>query len=1241
MAKRAFKKMKKSVANCVVASMLLGAVVPVAPFVNASAMENSKSMKRNVMYYGDWSIWGGQDNFYPKDIPADQLTHLNFAFLDFDSNGNLIFTDKGAAVESPVGEEGVQWGASNAGVLSALQELRAKNPNLKIGVSLGGWSKSGDFSVVARDSAKRKNLVDNVLKFIKYTNMDFVDIDWEYPCSVREPDLVDNQRDEGTLNSIPEDKENYIKLLKDLRNGIDKQGVELERPYELSVALPASKAQLDKGIDIKSLFDIVDFANIMTYDMNGAWNTTSGHQTGLYTNPNDPNKGAGLSVDESVNYLKSKGAEANKIVVGAAYYTRGWEKVVGGSDPKNPGLFGQAQVITKDSDQTPTSGAKNEAPLTMGDGGRSGGVWSYRSLNGLKSQYPGVKEYWDDSAKAPYLYDPNSGALFTYDNVKSVGEKAKYVNDNELGGMIGWMAGQDAPTNNGSKRDELTKATKQGLFGENKLPEYEIKYSKLNVTATVKTYKESWGNSGGYEITIKNNETPNESNDVLKSVETSAESLKLPKFYIKNDGEQLSGDYTAGKVTNEDGYTVVDLKSVWEGKEIKQGQSYTFKLKANKAPENIDNIKNIELVQRLTEAGNEMARQTIFGDDKITPTNTAPVLSGVTDKTVELGDEFDALEGITATDKEDGILTNNIKVTGEVNTDAAGKYNLTYKVQDKQGLEATKERIITVKEKEESDLNFGVGQGIEWPKQVNAPFTDMVSWITNPDYSNNGCVNLTRISQDTGVKYFNLGFIQTLSGDIKDGKLQWGWGGYSVLNEENNTNDQYQGIKKSIRELRENGGDVAISFGGANGVTLWEATQDVEVLANTYMELVKGYGLTNINLDIEGAAQDKTKNIANAKAVKKVQDATGVKVVLTVPVLPSGLTYDQINLLDAYLSQGVDLEVVNLMTMCYGQGTLQPGENYGTASLRAVDSSKDQLKDCYKRFASKDLTDEEAYGKLGTTPSIGYESTDHPVFTTEWAKLVVDHAIDRKIGMTSFWSMNRDAKLDDNSGIPSQYAFTNIFRSFGSGGGVTPPNENSAPVLNGVSNKTITVGDSFNALDGVSAIDREDGDLTKSIKVSGEVNNKVSGTYKLVYSVTDSKGLTTTKERTVTVKEIVIDELPEWSREYAQSKGYLPGTKVRHKGKIWQQVSGSASWWAEPGSSGATEWKAIGDDPNYVETIEEWSDSHQSSLGYTPGVKVTHKGNTYLQTGGSSGNETVWWGEPGTSSGNSYWKLIK
>ncbi|MGL4656794.1 MAG: glycosyl hydrolase family 18 protein [Sarcina sp.] len=705
MARRAFKKhVRTCVSLLTLSAMVTGGLVSFLPAQEAIAVEKqTNQVKRNVMYYGDWSIWGGQGNFYPKDIPAEHLTHLNFAFLDFDANGNLIFTDKDAAIGAPVGEPGVQWGGPNAGCINAFQELRAKNPNMKTGISVGGWSKSGDFSEVTADPSKRAKLIDNLVKYVEYANMDFVDLDWEYPGEKRDPDKVDNHQDEGTTKARPEDKENYVTFLEELRVALDKKGAELGKYYEISVALPAPKSKVDNGIDVPRLFAAVDFANIMTYDMRGAWDDNSGHQTGLYTNPLDPTSGAGLSVNDSVNYFIEKGAPAEKIIVGAAYYTRGWNEVGEGPDAKNPGLFAPAKKSFKDADQTPSFGAPNEAPMKVGEAGRAGGVWSYNALDKLKQQNPGLKEYWDDTAKAPYLYDEATGRFFTYDNARSIGEKASYVNENNLGGMIAWMASQDASTG-GSKRDELTKATAQGLYGGAELPDHEIVYADLDIEASIKPVGSQWGGAGGgYEITIKNNEKLQESDQVLKELERSAETVKTPIIFINSDVKLTAGDHMAGAIsTDEQGRTVIDIKGVWEGKNIEPGQSYKFMLNAEgDKPEDLSAIKSVSIGQRMNEAGTVVAEQVIFGDESVKPeVNTAPTLSGITNKTIKVGESFDAKAGVTANDKEDGDLTSKIKISGQVDTSKAGKYTLTYSVADSKGLETTKTRVITVVEDE-------------------------------------------------------------------------------------------------------------------------------------------------------------------------------------------------------------------------------------------------------------------------------------------------------------------------------------------------------------------------------------------------------------------------------------------------------------------------------------------------------------------------------------------------------------
>ncbi|WP_336606609.1 M4 family metallopeptidase [Bacillus cereus] len=75
---------------------------------------------------------------------------------------------------------------------------------------------------------------------------------------------------------------------------------------------------------------------------------------------------------------------------------------------------------------------------------------------------------------------------------------------------------------------------------------------------------------------------------------------------------------------------------------------------------------------------------------------------------------------------------------------------------------------------------------------------------------------------------------------------------------------------------------------------------------------------------------------------------------------------------------------------------------------------------------------------------------------------------------------------------------------------------------------TITVGDSFDPMAKVKAIDKEDSNLTSKVKIDGEVDTSKAGTYVLTYKVTDSKGNEGTAKQTVTVKvrEEVKNEIP-------------------------------------------------------------------------------------------------------------------
>ncbi len=318
-----------------------------------------------------------------------------------------------------------------------------------------------------------------------------------------------------------------------------------------------------------------------------------------------------------------------------------------------------------------------------------------------------------------------------------------------------------------------------------------------------------------------------------------------------------------------------------------------------------------------------------------------------------------------------------------------------------------------------------------WPIRLAAPYIDMSSWVdTASAYSINGVPDLGLLSDESGFTYFNLGFIQpdTTTPLESDGSIRWGWGGYYTLSEAGSDNYQYSGILQSLENLRNRGGDFAISIGGQIGDAPWVVTQNQTALENFYYEIIDTYKVNRLDLDIEESNQDQNQNIINAKAIKAVQDKTNVEITLTIPIMPYGWETKQINIINAYMDAGVDIAVVNSMTMCYGTAVGED-EDYGTASVRAIDNSIKQLKLIYANHGFE-LTDDQAYLKTGATFSIGYESDLYPIFTTEMASTVVNDAIKHNYGLISMWSMGRDAMLESNKAITTQYTYSKILQKY-------------------------------------------------------------------------------------------------------------------------------------------------------------------------------------------------------------------
>lgn len=841
---------------------------------------------RNVVYYGDWSIYEGQKCYYPGRIDGSMITHLNFAFMDMDANGDLVLCDEHADFQAILPEqEGLTYGDPYAGVLGAMSILRAQYPNMKIGISVGGWTRSGDFSAVAADPAKRENFAKNIAKFVDYLGYDFVDIDWEYPAFSRESDPEANgvTIDEG-CPGVDADAKNFILLLESIRKELDTLTAQNGKYYELSVAMSASPEKLEK-IEFDKVLEIVDFANMMTYDLNGAWNSYTGHQTALYTNDafdEGSQPECVFSVDHCIQYLKDtygKKLDYSQIVIGVAPYTRAWSGVQSdGRDKDCPGLFATA---------TPNSVRSADGTLS--------GTFAYSDIEELKAQY-NLKEYYDEKAEAPYYYSEETGYFFTCDNEKSVAAKGAYVKENGLGGLISWMASLDA---NGS----VTKTMKESLYGEAALPTREILVNNPSVSISVSA------DGSAYSITITNNETAGETNPALKSAELFKKTVMNPKLYIKSkSGAQFSAGIESGNVSSENGVTVVDLSPVYNAKTLKPGSSHTFTLNVS-GNADMNDIEGISMTQRILLSLDEFGKQTVYGNGVDGDDNTDNIES-----------DTETMENNNATGTYDDWTVGTSYILGDVVAHGGKVYECifahTAQTDWAPGAAPTlwKERtdlVNAVSNTDSSSENDNSGKAKEnnytanttlpkhmvtgyWHNFVNGSANLKLSDV--PEYYDMICVSFTGNTQTPGEVTFSL-----------DADLCNALGGY--------TKEQFI---KDIKALKKKDQHVIISVGGAEGRIDINSSEAADLFANGLIQIIEEYGFEGVDIDLEGSAVSGVDYIAGA--LRKVHDHFGDDFIITMApetyyIQGGSLAANDIT--TSYLRLAI--EIKDILTICYPQ----------------------------------------------------------------------------------------------------------------------------------------------------------------------------------------------------------------------------------------------------------------------------------------------------------------------------------
>ena len=348
-----------------------------------AAVPASAADFRVVAYVVGWET--------PPQIDPTKLTHINFAFGKIEG-GKVVLPHPGVAPN-----------------LAHLRSLKAKNPRLKVLLSVGGWEAEG-FSDAALSAASRAAFAESIVALLRTHSLDGVDLDWEYP----------GQSVAG-IKSRPEDKQNFTALLKTVREQLD--AASRDGRYLLTIA-SADREYFD-FTEMDKLHVYLDFINVMTYDFFNSLTPTTGHHAGLYASPyaapTDRN------ADASIKQHLAAGIPADKLVLGVAFYGRGFA----GVKPEHRGL---------------------NQPYE-----RFEAAHSYAELVDKFIGHSGFVREWDARAQAPFLWNAQTRAFITYDDPQSIAVKAEYVRKHRLGGMMFWELSQDS---RGALLDAIVKGLK-------------------------------------------------------------------------------------------------------------------------------------------------------------------------------------------------------------------------------------------------------------------------------------------------------------------------------------------------------------------------------------------------------------------------------------------------------------------------------------------------------------------------------------------------------------------------------------------------------------------------------------------------------------------------------------------------------------------------------------------------------------------------------------------------------------
>ena len=315
------------------------------------------SAQNRVMGY--YPSWTGLD---PASIGYQNFTHIYHSFLNADTNGNLIKQENLPSRK--------------------LTTLARKNRVFAI-LSLGGAGSGKNFTAMMKNPGAAKRYVSQVTAMVKDYGYHGIDLDWEHPVTAV-------------------DRDNLTLLFKSFRQSLGPDAI-------ISMAV-ASGDWTGKWIDAAAMLPLVDFINVMSYDMHGPWSAHAGHLAPLNPIRSDKADGRDLHAKAFMDYWEKK---------------KGWPK-----EKLNFGIpcYGYGYTVSRWHTKP---GPKSK----FADG------VAYRDIPAMLKN--GWTRLWESGGKVPYLKNKKGTELISYEDPESASLKGAWAKENNYGGIFFWEISQD------------------------------------------------------------------------------------------------------------------------------------------------------------------------------------------------------------------------------------------------------------------------------------------------------------------------------------------------------------------------------------------------------------------------------------------------------------------------------------------------------------------------------------------------------------------------------------------------------------------------------------------------------------------------------------------------------------------------------------------------------------------------------------------------------------------------------